>query len=54
MADVSSMSSGYGGPQGDLMNWPFVVVMLLALGKVFKEIGVLRLELLQCESRDQR
>lgn len=47
-----------GGLQGDLMNWPFVMVTSLhkiqALGNVFKEIGVLRLEFLQWESRDQR
>lgn len=47
-----------GGLQGDLMTWPFVMVTFLhkiqALGNVFKEIRVLRLEFLQCESRDQR
>lgn len=49
---------GMGGLHGDLMHWPFVMVVFLhkiqALGKVFKEIRVPRLQFLECESRDQR
>lgn len=43
------------GLEGDLLNWPFVMVTFLhklqALGIVFKKIRVVRLEFLQYERK---